>query len=151
MEKYCSKCDNIMDENNNNCLYCSVQKNKENNLINSNNSLKKKVPGKGLSIAGMVLGIYNTYGSILNIFTLKYNIEQLSYYSNNTYISKTFITNVYLTVQIIFRVLLPILGLVLSYFGYRKHESNFNKSGLILNSVSLCIAICLFIYTMFIL
>ena len=60
MEKFCSNCGNEIKENDIYCLNCGVlvQNNNfnQNNLSNDYNT-NKNIPGKGISIAGMILGI----------------------------------------------------------------------------------------------
>ena len=60
MAKYCSNCGNEIKENDIYCLNCGVLV--QNNNFNQNNlsndyNIKKNIPGKGISIAGMILGI----------------------------------------------------------------------------------------------
>ncbi len=61
--KYCSNCGNKINENTNICLKCGALLNQDvtNNQEYSNNSIS----GKGLSIAGMVLGIISLILAIL--------------------------------------------------------------------------------------
>ena len=60
MTKFCSNCGNEIKENDIYCLNCgvSVQNNnfKQKYLSNDYN-INKNIPGKGISIAGMILGI----------------------------------------------------------------------------------------------
>ena len=60
MEKFCSNCGNEIKENDIYCLNCGVLV--QNNNFNQNNlsndyNINKNIPGKGISIAGMILGI----------------------------------------------------------------------------------------------
>ena len=60
MEKFCSNCGNEIKENDVYCLNCGVLV--QNNNFNQNNlsndyNINKNIPGKGISIAGMILGI----------------------------------------------------------------------------------------------
>ena len=60
MTKFCSNCGNEIKENDIYCLNCGVLV--QNNNFNQNNlsndyNINKNIPGKGISIAGMILGI----------------------------------------------------------------------------------------------
>ncbi len=60
MKKFCSNCGSEINENDIYCLKCGIllQNNnfKQKNLSNDYN-INKNIPGKGISIAGMILGI----------------------------------------------------------------------------------------------
>lgn len=64
MKKYCVNCGNEVNENAAFCLSCGVSltNNQENNNKISNN------PGKGLSIAGLILGIISLIIAIIIFF-----------------------------------------------------------------------------------
>ena len=158
MGKFCSNCGKEVKEGTDVCLNCGVMIKKDSNsfnnntidnIYNKNNITTNKIPGKGLSIAGMIVGIYSVYGSLYNFFTINTNIIQLKYIENQIYQLKPFFRYFYFTLSILFRILIPIIGLVLSFFGYKKYKSGFNKSGLILNTIALCISICVYIYVFF--
>lgn len=66
MTKYCSNCGNKINENADVCLKCGI-------LINNQQSdfiSKPTVPGKGLSIAGMVLGIISAFWALISFLTI---------------------------------------------------------------------------------
>lgn len=66
MTKYCSNCGNKINENADVCLKCGI-------LINNQQSVfisKPTVPGKGLSIAGMVLGIISAFWALISFLTI---------------------------------------------------------------------------------
>ena len=58
--KYCSNCGNEIKENEDICLKCGI-------LLKNGNNQNINNPGKGLSIAGMILGIISL---LLTIITL---------------------------------------------------------------------------------
>lgn len=64
MKKFCSNCGKEVNENDNICNNCGVS------LINNSEANNEfvHVPGKGLSIAGMVLGIISLFMAIIIIF-----------------------------------------------------------------------------------
>lgn len=129
MNKFCSNCGKELKDGADICLNCGV-------LINKDVKLKKnKVPGRGLSIAGMILGILAVLialGCVSEIFEYGY-LEY--YYSTSELITDLF---VYFAISI--------TGLILSIVGFNKTKSGFNISGIILNSVANLVNIILFIY-----
>lgn len=69
MEKYCSNCGNKISESSVFCMNCgiSLQDNilKDDNIINQETN---SIPGKGISIAGMVLGIVSAFFALISLF-----------------------------------------------------------------------------------
>lgn len=132
MNKFCSNCGKELKEGADICLNCGV-------LINNNIKLKRdKVPGRGLSIAGMVLGILAmliALGCVSEFFEYEY-LDY--YYSTSEIIADMF---VYFAISI--------TGLVLSIIGFIKTKSGFNISGIILNSVANLVNIIILIYIIF--
>ena len=64
MDKFCSNCGNKLKDNADICLKCGVIINKD---INNINQLQKvKNSGKGISIAGMVLGIISLFITLIS-------------------------------------------------------------------------------------
>ena len=80
MAKFCANCGSEINENADICLKCGVLINKDNMNVNSvetynqNIVVKTKVPGKGLSVAGMVLGIIAAVWVLIKLFQIG-NIE----------------------------------------------------------------------------
>lgn len=69
MTKFCSNCGSEINENNIYCLNCGVLV--QNNNINQTNlsndyNIKQNIPGKGLSIAGMILGIISIVFALIS-------------------------------------------------------------------------------------
>ena len=69
MEKFCSNCGNEIKENDVYCLNCGVLV--QNNNFNQNNlsndyNINKNIPGKGISIAGMILGIISVVIALIS-------------------------------------------------------------------------------------
>lgn len=133
MGKFCSNCGKEINENADICLNCGI-------LIKKDMKVKTKknvVPGKGLSIASMILGIIATL-IVLSSITTVYEISSFSYYVETEAI-------VDLLSDIVLSLILSITGLVLSAIGFSKFKSGFNISGLILNSISVFLNIVIFI------
>lgn len=142
MAKFCSNCGNKLNEKSNYCDECGLKI----NSVNDNKikvKEKKKVPGKGLSIAGMVIGIVAALWcsqTLLAFFSLDYIVSTLRDYTSS-----------YLIIGFAFGFTLfsfipSIVGLLLSAFGMKKNKNGFNISGLILNIVSLSISVIEFVY-----
>ena len=145
MVKYCSNCGNEVNENADICLKCGVFIKKDNNVSNNyiqNNFSKVKVPGKGLSIAGMVLGIIAALWALLSLLSVG-NIESTLAYS--FYYSTSEIIG-FAIGYTLFALTPSIIGLILSAFGVRKQKSGLNITGLILNIIALGISIIEFVY-----
>lgn len=126
MEKFCSNCGKELKENADICLNCGVMVNKNTNLN------KVKVPGKGLSIAGMILGIFAilvAIGSISELFEYDY------YYSNAEMIA-----------DMVMYFAVSITGVILSIVGFNKNKNGFNISGITLNSIAILVNIVILIY-----
>ena len=70
MGKFCSNCGSELKVNADVCLNCGVmvKTEKYNNYIVNN---KPKVPGKGMSIAGMILGIVACFWGIMSLLALQ--------------------------------------------------------------------------------
>ena len=151
MTKFCSNCGSEINENADICLNCGVMVNKNNNSNNNNsnsvlsntNYNKQKVPGKGLSIAGMVLGIIAAVWALISLISIG-NIEsELTY--GFYYVDSSYIIG-FAIGYTLFSLVPSIIGLILSAFGFRKLKSGINITGLILSIIAFVIAIIEFIY-----
>ena len=71
MEKYCSNCGKKISDSSTFCMNCgvSLQDNisKIENQINHEN---KSIPGNGMSIAGMVIGILSAFFALISMFMI---------------------------------------------------------------------------------
>ena len=150
MAKFCSNCGKEVNENADVCLKCGVMIKKDNiessNNLNYNQNItpKVRVPGKGMSIAGMVLGIVAVSWVFIKLLQIG-NIERdlslniFSYYTSSAIIG-------YAIGYTIFSLVPSIIGLVLSTLGMKKHKSNSNVAGVLLNIIALAISVIYFIY-----
>jgi len=133
MEKFCSNCGSELKENADICVNCGV-------LINKNYKTKKiKAPGKGMSIAGMILGIigiFMNFCDLTEVISMHFNIGSFyDYYES--FADAIFDVFLFLGVSI--------TGLVLSAVSRTKIKNGFNITGLILNPISILLTIILFI------
>ena len=133
MEKFCSNCGKELKENADICVNCGV-------LINKNYKAKKvKIPGRGMSIAGMILGIigiFMNFCDLTEVISMHFNISSFyDYYES--FADALFDTFIFLGVGV--------TGLVLSAVSRTKIKNGFNTSGLILNSISIFLTIILLI------
>lgn len=152
MAKFCSNCGSEVNENAAYCLKCGVAINNYNNLqtnslsnqTNISNYSNTKIPGKGLSIAGMVLGIIGAAWVLIKLITVG-SIETDLSYNFFTYYESSFIVG-YAIGYTLFSLIPSIIGVILSILGFKKSKSGFNISGLILNGIALVISVILFIY-----
>lgn len=124
--------------------YNQVNNNFQNPYGNFNNSVtNNKVPGKGLSITGMVLGIIAVFWTICELCSLgniDYSLNTLNYISDSTYVVSFAIG------YTLFAFIPSILGLIFSIVGLKKQKSGFNISGIILNAIALSITFIIFVY-----
>ena len=97
-----------------------------------------------MSIAGMVLGIVAASWVLIKLFQIG-NIERdlslsiFSYYTSSAIIG-------YAIGYTIFSLVPSIIGLVLSALGMKKHKSNSNIAGVLLNIIALAVSIIYFVY-----
>ena len=155
MEKFCANCGKELPENANACPNCGVFV--ENFEIKEvvqaesvDNNLKVKIPGNGLSTAGMVLGIIAAvwaFMQILSVGSIEFAInEMLGVYDD--LLNPSFILFWFSFGYTIFSVIPALIGLPLSIVGLVKHKSGKNIAGVILNAVALLISIFMFVYIM---
>ena len=146
MNKYCSNCGKELKEGADICLNCGVFVNKNENI--SMNKQKNKIPGNGVSIAGMVLGIIAAVWTFLDITSLGGIPSSLSDFSYNTnyYVSSAYLYFWFGIGYTLFSLVPSIVGLPLSIVGLKKHKSAKNISGLVLNIIALIISIIIMIY-----
>ena len=138
MNKFCSNCGKELKEGSDVCLNCGVMLNGKNN----------KIPGNGVSIAGMILGIISAFWAFMQILSSG-NIEYSLMNLPRSYIYETSISFVLITFGLgytLFSLIPSLVGLPLSITGFSKQKSGKNIAGIILNSVALIVSIIMFIY-----
>ena len=149
MAKFCANCGSELKENADVCLSCGKMLKKDNfenmqqyNLYtqNGNYNNKPRIPGKGMSIAGMVLGIIATAWALLSLLSISEIEYSVSYYYSISEIIG------YIIGFTLFSLTPSIVGLILSICGYRKQKSGVNIAGLILNIITLAIVVIEIVY-----
>ena len=147
MQKYCSNCGKELKEGADICLNCGVLINKQPNHFYSKQQ-KNKIPGNGMSIAGMVLGIIAAVWTFFELIAVGGIPESLSNiaYSTNYYVSLSYLYFWFGFGYTLFSLIPSIVGLPFSIVGLIKHKSGKNISGTILNIVSLLVSIIMIIY-----
>lgn len=128
--------------------YNQFNNNYPNPYGNVNNSVvNNKVPGKGLSIAGMVLGIIATIWTIGELSSLGTIESELNTVNRIVYnISHDEYVVSFAIGYTLFAFLPSILGLIFSIVGLKKQKSGFNISGIVLNAIALSITFIIFVY-----
>ena len=111
---------------------------------NINQPVKTKIPGNGLSIAGMVLGIIAVVWSFLEILSAAGIKEALSQFKGNIYYDSAIIG--FAIGYTLFALIPSIIGLPLSTVGMVKQRTGKNITGLVLNIISLIISIIMIFY-----
>lgn len=141
MAKYCMNCGHPVEENADVCLNCGVLIHKENV---SNNS-KIKVPGQGMGIASMILGIIAAMWTLITLLA----VGNLDLTSSLGYDHTMVEAVAYAIGFTLFSLTPSILGLVFGTISSKQRKSVFNLSGIILNSISLFITLIVFTYVLF--
>lgn len=132
MSKFCSNCGKEVKEKDSFCSNCG----------SPTTGIVKK-PGKGISIAGMVLGIIACTWALLELCSVdSIKLEMFKLYLTH---SKT-IASVMGFATGYTLIIIPIVGLPLSISGMKKQKTSINKAGLILNTIGLSISAIIFIY-----
>lgn len=155
MAKFCANCGSEVNENAAFCLNCGAALNNSNDIPNnyvSNQNTqpnytysKPKVPGKGLSIAGMVLGIIALVAVLLSLLSVG-DIEITLKSSLQYYTSTSSFVIGFAIGYTLFSLIPSIVGVILSGVGFKKSKNGLNITGLILNGIALVIALIIFIY-----
>lgn len=125
MSKFCSNCGKELDENAAVCVNCGIYVN--------NYKTKVKQPGKGLSIASMILGIVAIFYGLCFAFssTILINVEEFFYFDK---LGLAFAFNFW-------PLAIAITGLSLGIASTKKIKNGFNTSGIILSSITIFICI----------
>jgi len=128
MNKFCTNCGNEINEKAVFCVKCGVA---TNNSVTVN---KIKKPGKGLSIASMVLGIIACFESICSLFIFVCLLAAGEYFLGVEKLAFGFIF-------LIVPVTLLIVGGSLGVASMSKIKNGMNLTGIILNGISLVLCI----------
>ena len=138
------------------CENCGKKLNKKQKFCtNCGKSLEttvesKKVPGKGISIAGMILGIVAIVWTSFELISSPNIFDALNEiaYKSNPYINLSFLHFWFAFGYTILALIPSLVGLPLSIVGCVKQRSGNNITGLILNSIALFASLTVFIYIM---
>ena len=133
MNNFCSNCGKELKAGADICLHCGVLLNKPSAPV------KNKIPGKGSSIAGMVLGIVAcvwAFFALVGMENLPYELKY--FYSTAQYIG-------YAIGYTLFSFAPSIVGLCLSVSSIKKQKNGKNTAGLVLNIIALLISVVLII------
>lgn len=137
---FCSNCGNKIEKCSSFCTKCGSA---TGNVAMNNQPVYyygPKVPGNGLSIAGMVLGIVGISLALfylLGVASESYILEKVMY---RRYVFA------YAFGVVLIPLALSATGLPLSICGLLKNKNGKNIAGIILNSITLLIQFILFIY-----
>ena len=133
MGKFCSNCGNELTEGADVCLKCGTFLNKPQE--------RKTSPGKGLAIAGMVLGIVACFWVFIALLSLERATYMLDYY-DFYYAAERIGYSIGLT---LFSLAPSIVGLCLSISSIKKQKRGMNVAGVILNTIALALSVIIFI------
>ncbi len=127
MSKFCSNCGKELDESAIVCVKCGTATDKL-------QQKKSKQPGKGLSIASMVLGIIAIfYGFFMTVGTIAICGTGEFYYFPELMAATMSL--------IFFPSILSVIGLSLGIASTSKVKNGFNISGIILNSITILLCV----------
>lgn len=152
MKQKCNYCGKILKEDADVCLNCGKLVEKEKTEViekEQKKEEKKKIPGNGKSIAGMVLGIVSStwvFFEILSLGIVSLVLNELLYY--NFYTSSAIIKISFAIGYTLFSLVPAIVGLPLSISGYKNMKTGKNISGIVLNSIGLGISLLIYTYIM---
>lgn len=149
MSKFCQNCGTELSENSGICPQCGALTNQPvqqpvEQTYPTNNFVKE--PGKGVSIAGMVLGIIAAIWACLSLLSsssIRSALSELEYGPELTYGA---VVTAFAIGYTLFSFIPSLIGLPLSISGFIKHKSGKNIAGLALNVFALVVSIVLFIY-----
>ena len=133
MGKFCTNCGKELKENADICLNCGI-------FINKTYKEKKvKIPGNGMSKAGMILGIisiFMVFCDLTEVISMTLKLSSFNDYYDS-FADSIFDVFIFLGISI--------TGLVLSAVSRKKIKNGFNMTGLILNSISILLTVILFV------
>lgn len=130
MSKYCQNCGKEINENAVVCIHCG----------SAITPLKKKVEGKGLGIASMIIGIVAVYNAFMyTLLGLALISEEELFFQDRILFNMIFN---------FWPVAMGVTGLALGIAGMSKNKLGFTFAGIILNSIALFLCILSFITCM---
>ena len=137
---YCSNCGSKIEKDYSFCGHCGNSVNNTPVYNQPTYYYEPKVPGYGISIAGMVLGIVGLSFAMIDLLGVA-----SSSYALELAVYKRFIL-AYAFGVVIIPLSLSATGLPLSICGFLKNKNGKNISGIILNSITLLIQFILFLF-----
>ncbi len=147
MGYFCTNCGNKVNSGNF-CPNCGTPMGEERTPVQNYNNYqyptKRKVPGNGLSIAGMVLGIIAVTYFLIELMALT-DLDKMLMEAKLEYGYNDFPVVAWAFGFVLLSAVPSIVGLPLSFSGMAKHKSGKNISGVILNSIGLVGSIIVFI------
>ena len=152
MKQKCEYCAKDLKESADVCLHCGklVKKIEESKDIKTKINLnKKKIPGNGQSIAGMILGIVSStwvFFELLSLGIVGFMLNEILIY--NDYTSSAIIKISFAIGYTMFSLIPSFVGLPLSLVGYNKMKTGKNISGIVLNLIGLGITLLIYVYIM---
>ena len=155
MGKFCANCGKELPENSNVCPNCGVFIEKDEikeveKVEQIVNNTKVKIPGNGMSIAGMILGIIAAvwaFFQILSVGSVEPAINEMLDI-NRSLGTPSFILFWFSFGYTVFSLIPSLIGLPLSIAGLIKHKSGKNITGIILNIIALGVSVFMFVYIM---
>ena len=140
MSKFCSNCGNKLDDKAVICVKCGTST----EYIDV--PKKIKVPGKGLSIASMTVGIVSLFNSITMCFSLPFSMLIFNEMAMDIGVVKIMT----ILLCMIFPLASSITALSLGLSSLSKIKNGFNKTGIITSSIALFLCIITLIVSIFV-
>ena len=139
---FCKNCGKKLKGKEKFCPNCG--KNLEVSLSNN------KIPGKGISIAGMILGIIAAVWTFFELISSKNIYDSLNEisYGAGQYINSSFLYFWFAFGYTLLALIPSLVGLPLSIVGCVKNKNGNNITGIILNSIALFASLTIFIHIM---
>ena len=134
--KYCENCGAELKEGADICLKCGK-------FINTQKKEIKSYPGKGISIASLVLGIVASFLALIMLLSLGQAIEDIivNYYYNE---SLVFFISYYIGYTL-FALTPGILALIFGRKAYKKSKNGMATAGIVLSIIALGICVITFL------
>ena len=153
MKQKCKYCGKTLKEEADVCLNCGKLVEKDTKVEikkeQKEETKKKKIPGNGKSIAGMILGIVSStwvFFELLSLGVVSFVLNEILYY--NYYTSTSVIKISFAIGYTLFSLVPSLVGLPLSISGYKNMKTGKNISGIVLNSIGLGVSLLIYTYIM---